>query len=394
MKFSELLRTAQGSLLVNPKRSILTMIGIIIGVSSVVTIISLGNGVKSAALKNLQADSDGRQSTTIMYLPNNQDTNSFGFTDSDIRLIESQENPKIKHVKLRSEKRNVNIQSEINQQSFNLNASLVNKTPKVKVLFGTNITKYDISVKNPVALINKRTAKKYFKNPMNAVSSTITIDRNNYEVVGVFSTEKEETGINNDLLIPENVYFENNTETQGNSLIITMTEDANLSKETKSIVSLLKKKGINNTNGTYEFIDMGQLLQGIQNVITGLTYFISMIAGISLLIAGIGVMNMMYISVSERTKEIGIRLAVGARKKDIMCQFLLESVILTLSGGIIGFIVGALTAYIISMLLPFRAVITINSLILSFSVSSFVGIIFGILPAKQAANKNLIDILK
>ena len=136
------------------------------------------------------------------------------------------------------------------------------------------------------------------------------------------------------------------------------------------------------------------MLKGISKVIDALTYFIGAVAGISLIIAGIGVMNMMYISVSERTQEIGIRLAIGARPRTIMLQFLLEAVMLTTLGGIIGFLGGAGLAYGIALALPFQAKMSLSSFVVAFIVSSTVGIIFGILPAKQAANKNLIDILR
>ena len=112
------------------------------------------------------------------------------------------------------------------------------------------------------------------------------------------------------------------------------------------------------------------------------------------MIAGVGVMNMMYISASERSQEIGIRMAVGATPAEIMKQFLLESVMLTLTGGIIGLLVGAMDACLIAMFLPFKPVVTVGSIVGTFAISSIVGIVFGLLPAKSAANKNLIDILK
>ncbi|WP_230910411.1 ABC transporter permease [Weissella cibaria] len=139
---------------------------------------------------------------------------------------------------------------------------------------------------------------------------------------------------------------------------------------------------------------MGKLLKGISKSISGITYFVAAIAGISLFIAGIGVMNMMYISVSERTQEIGVRLALGATPKNIMMQFLLEAIILTVSGGVIGLVIGTSVAAVASMAMPFRAIVTPASVALAFGVSTAVGIVFGLLPAKQAANKNLIDILR
>ena len=124
-----------------------------------------------------------------------------------------------------------------------------------------------------------------------------------------------------------------------------------------------------------------------------MTYFVSAIAAISLFIAGIGMMNMMYISVSERTQEIGIRLAVGARPSDILIQFLLEAVMLTVTGELLGFALGWLIGNGISPFLP-QKMPWLRCFLLAFGVSSAVGVVFGILPARQAADKNLIDILR
>ena len=146
--------------------------------------------------------------------------------------------------------------------------------------------------------------------------------------------------------------------------------------------------------GSYTYTNLGVILKGIGSVIKGLTYFISAIAGVSLFIAGIGVMNMMYISVSERTQEIGIRLAIGTTPQNIKEQFLLEAIILTSLGGVLGLIIGNTIAYLISFLLPFRAVITFGTVVLAIGVSTIVGLIFGLLPAKQASNQTLIDVFR
>lgn len=158
----------------------------------------------------------------------------------------------------------------------------------------------------------------------------------------------------------------------------------------------MKKNATAKDQGEYSFFDLGSMLEQLSKVMDTLTLFISAIAGISLFIAGIGVMNMMYISVSERTQEIGIRLAIGATPSNILLQFLLEAIMLTVSGGLIGFGFGWLFAHAIAKFIPgnITAVVTFNSFLLAFGVSTAVGVIFGILPARQAANKNLIDILR
>ncbi len=163
---------------------------------------------------------------------------------------------------------------------------------------------------------------------------------------------------------------------------------------TTDIKDQLNKIGSQHASGSYEFFDTAAMLKGITAVIKGITYFIVAVASISLFIAGIGVMNMMYIAVSERTQEIGIRMAVGASQKQILWQFLIEAVMLTLSGGMIGYLAGLGVAMGISAFLPFKASVSLSTFLLAFGTSTVVGLVFGILPAKTASNKNLIDILR
>ena len=139
---------------------------------------------------------------------------------------------------------------------------------------------------------------------------------------------------------------------------------------------------------------MRQIMESIGKVIDGLTYFISAIAGISLFIAGVGVMNMMYISVSERTKEIGIRRSLGATENSIQIQFLLEGLIITTIGGIVGYLFGIGLAYLIAKLLPFGIYIDLSVILLAVGVSMFIGIIFSVMPAKAAAKKDVVEILR
>jgi putative ABC transport system permease protein len=134
-------------------------------------------------------------------------------------------------------------------------------------------------------------------------------------------------------------------------------------------------------------VEFGSLLRNI-------TYFIGAVAGISLFIAGVGVMNMMYISVSERTKEIGIRRAMGATKRSIRAQFLLEGVMLTLSGGIVGYLLGMGLAYGIGSLLEVPISVDLFTIMLAVGVSSGIGLAFSVMPAAAAAKKDLIDILR
>ncbi|RND67363.1 Macrolide export ATP-binding/permease protein MacB [Lacticaseibacillus paracasei] len=389
MKIQELLATAWQSLIANPKRSLLTVIGIVIGIASVITIISLGNGVEQATLKNLQTTQTGKQSITIDYIPYNPSKPTPGFNQSDIDLLTVQHDIGIDKATLPKEPDNP-FQSNVLVNDANQTASLsLVKPTQLAIIAGYQISAQDRQLKNQVAMISRSFAKKCFRTTINALHTALIINGYSYQVIGVISTDNSA-----DIYLPKETYLANQTSTSGNRLKLTFQTGSNVSKQAKKAVKLLQQSGSQRSLGDYYYFDAGALLSGISKVIKGLTYFISAIAGISLFIAGIGVMNMMYISVSERTKEIGIRLAIGATPTLIMWQFLLEAIILTVSGGLIGFALGYGTAVLISLMLPFNAVITLNTFFLAFGVSSSVGLVFGILPAKQAADKNLIDILR
>ena len=144
------------------------------------------------------------------------------------------------------------------------------------------------------------------------------------------------------------------------------------------------------------YSDMESMMKNINTVFDSITYFVAAVAGISLFIAGIGVMNVMYISVAERTEEIAIRRAFGAKGRDIEIQFLVESIVLCLIGGIIGLILGILIATCVDALTPkmIKSSVSIGSIIIAVGVSTLIGIIFGWIPARAASKKELIDIIK
>ncbi|WP_436939675.1 ABC transporter permease, partial [Staphylococcus xylosus] len=150
------------------------------------------------------------------------------------------------------------------------------------------------------------------------------------------------------------------------------------------------------SDGSYSYNDTEEMMKGINKVFDGITYFVAAVAGISLFIAGIGVMNVMYISVTERTEEIAIRRAFGAKSRDIELQFLVESVVLCVLGGLIGLILGILIASLVDAVTPdyIKSVVSISSVVIAVGVSMLIGIVFGWIPARAAAKKELIDIIK
>ena len=400
MKFIELLKTAWQSLKVNPKRSFLTMIGIIIGIAAVITIIALGNGVKKQMIDSFKTTGSGEQTTTIEFM--STDPNAVGFKPNDILAIEQNFSGKVQKAQIDTKTTGIQSYAQFGNATDTRVTLGVTTKPIADSLIveGKNFTQQTFLQAKPQVLITKALAKREYKDIESAIGTPVFINNTNYIVAGIYRQNQlaeatEPTA--GDVIVPKEVYFANGTSnTQGNSLKLTIAKGENASKVTNKVVDYLKKNATAKDQGEYSFFDLGSMLEQLSKVMDTLTLFISAIAGISLFIAGIGVMNMMYISVSERTQEIGIRLAIGATPSNILLQFLLEAIMLTVSGGLIGFGFGWLFAHAIAKFIPgnITAVVTFNSFLLAFGVSTAVGVIFGILPARQAANKNLIDILR
>lgn len=393
MQIRELFVSACRSLLSNKRRSVLTMVGIVIGIAAVITILALGDGARLAMMKNLQADTSGKQSTEIQFVSKN-DSKVSGFSDDDLNRI--RENDKVTKVNVQSDDHGIlSATGNINGKNIDSTTYLAQSANQKFLTTGRGISKQDILVGNPVALVSQRIAKKGYETVKNSLNAGIDINGTTYTIIGILSNDAVQGSYQNyDVVLPRQVFETNNNNGAANTLKLTFTTGTNVSKETQKIVDQLNSSGSQHNTGDYQFYDMAAMLKGISAVIKGITYFIVAVASISLFIAGIGVMNMMYIAVSERTQEIGIRMAVGASQNQILWQFLIEAVLLTLSGGMIGYLGGLGIAMGISVFLPFKASVSLATFILAFGTSTVVGLVFGILPAKTASNKNLIDILR
>ncbi|WP_349583599.1 ABC transporter permease [Leuconostoc citreum] len=393
MQIRELFVSACRSLLSNKRRSVLTMVGIVIGIAAVITILALGDGARLAMMKNLQADTSGKQSTEIQFVSKN-DSKVSGFSDDDLNRI--RENNRVTKVNVQSDDHGIlSATGNINGKNIDSTTYLAQSANQKFLTTGRGISKQDILVGNPVALVSQRIAKKGYETVKNALNAGIDINGTTYTIIGILSNDAVQGSYQNyDVVLPRQVFETNNNNGAANTLKLTFTTGTNVSKETQKIVDQLNSSGSQHNTGDYQFYDMVAMLKGISAVIKGITYFIVAVASISLFIAGIGVMNMMYIAVSERTQEIGIRMAVGASQNQILWQFLIEAVLLTLSGGMIGYLGGLGIAMGISVFLPFKASVSLATFILAFGTSTVVGLVFGILPAKTASNKNLIDILR
>ena len=392
-------RSAWQAIKNNRKRSILTMIGIIIGISSVITILAIGRGFEKDTIKNLTKSDSKNVEIQLNFTPNDTslyDTNTDFFQDADLSIIGNVEGvKKVDYSKIDEEQiyKDLIIKGKKTNKQIKLIGSEGEKVSIVR-----NLTSQDSELSNKVAAIDSVTAKELFDTSEQALGKGIEIEQELFRIVGVFPGEEQDNLFslsNINIEIPKatyHYYFKSEKDTS--SLTLTLEEGVEPDKVTSKVINQLKEKGSLKHLGEYEVLDTAMLTKGIGQILSTITYFITAVAGISLFIAGVGVMNMMYISVSERTKEIGIRRALGATRKSIMLQFLLEGLILTLSGGLIGYLLGMALAYSVGSLIKVNVSLDLFTILLAVGVSSVIGLVFSVMPASEAAKKDLIDILR
>lgn len=377
------------------------MLGIIIGIGAVITIISIGNGFQNYVMENLTDEGDESVSIAISFVPKNQnmyeDPNVIFFSTQDISEIKSIDG--VKDVKFSNEGNESTSQSlEVETRNGKVSSMVETvKSTNKEIVQGRNLNSLDNDLKQRVAVISEEKADEILKDYNEKLGSSITINGLGYKVVGIYKEEDFTMGINvgfSDISIPKKTYESFESEEKNSPGIQVFLESGVSVKDTaKKVVDKLKTTGSMKDLGTYNYFDISEMLEGISKVLNQITIFIALIGGISLFIAGIGMMNMMFISVSERTKEIGIRRAIGATKGNITMQFLLEGVVVTVIGGIFGYLFGLLMAMVISAFLPFKAAVDVGPIVVALLISLVIGIVFSYAPAKSAANKNVIEIL-
>lgn len=366
----------------NKNRNFLTMLGIIIGIASVICILAIGDGFAHTVTKGM-GDHNVRNKVILQWESNSDYNADGGFTPNDASVLEKI--PGVDHVKLASSvtEAGAKVQYETKNVSIGLN-----QQPKhLSLVKGTYFTMTGAS--NGV-YISEYLAKKLFKE--NALNRLISIDGTVFVVQGIYRIGNT---YRPDAYVSKQVFKELfASQISRDQAKLYVQSGASKKKIGKTAVQRMKQMGEQKNTGKYSVSHPDQISKNFTKILNDITYFIAFVAGISLLIAGIGVMNVMYITVSERRKEIGIRRAFGATSSDIRNQFLIESVVLCVIGGLIGILLGYILVSIINAFLPFKAVITAYAIILSLSVSTAVGLIFGFIPSNKAAKSELVGLLK
>jgi len=397
LKLTISIETAIKAILKNRRRSFLTVIGIVVGIAAVITIMTVGRGYEKYSIKQLLNSDDIKNNrTSITFSPEDEDNfnkSSFSyFNEHDLDLIRSVPGVSAVNYQVESPDKIYRERSvSIDNGTQNEKIHLVNGSG-IKVDNGKNLSKSDIG--NKVVTISDNLAKKLFPNSKNdgaAVGKTIEIDNESFLIEGVF-------GFN----VSDNIQIEMNKETylsyyrgtDKKNIQITVPSKQNISSIALKVVDVLSKQGSVKNLGSYNYSNSAALTDSISSTLQMLTLIVAFIAGISLFISGVGVMNMVYTSISERIKEIGIRRALGATRQAIQSQFLLEGLMLTLFGGIIGYILGEFFAFVISRAMKFDFSFDPFVAFLAMGISVLVGLVFSYIPSKSASQKDIIELIK
>lgn len=405
MNFLESIKGALKNLRGNKTRSFLTMLGIIIGISSVITMSSIGAGGQKNITGDLKENGYGKFSVSV-----DQKDSDFRWKYLlDEEIIEKlKETGEFKRISSNISSRMV-IDIKNRKEMFELSATSpeYEEIEKIEVIAGREFLPFEYESGENIILIDNFTARDIFGTVENALGQEVffTKDRTSgkisYKIIGVYKNPLEELikimgggRIPRFMRTPLKTYDKVYDLSKGgyNSLIVEASDPENLGEAMKRAKEILEE--LNEVVGLYEVNSMSNAAASFDRILSTLNIFISFVAGISLFVGGIGVMNIMLVSVIERTKEIGIRKAIGARNKDILSQFLIESVILTGIGGILGIVIGVTFALVIGAFINIEPIFTGTSIVSAFLVSNFIGIVFGVTPARKAANLNPIDALR
>ncbi len=405
MNFIESLKSAIQSLKGNKMRSFLTMLGIIIGISSVITMSAIGKGGQENITGNLKEGGYGKFTISV----DKQDEEfrwKYPLDDSIIEKI--RESGKFKAV---SPKISSNFAVKIGERKEMMFLSVttpdLEEIDKINIVNGRNILPFEYESGEKVITIDQLTARALFTNEKNAVGQTVELSQGRrgnditYKIVGVYKNPLEQMiKIMGGRRIPRFVRMPLNTydklfDLQSGGYTSLIVEGKDPEKLAESMTDAKKLMAdITGIEELYEVNAESNAAASFDNILSTLNIFVTFVAGISLFVGGIGVMNIMLVSVIERTKEIGIRKAIGATNGDIMIQFLMESIILTGLGGILGIIIGILLGLGIGFVVKIPPIFSTISIISSLIVSTVIGIVFGVTPAKKAAQLNPVDALR
>lgn len=391
MNLLESIRVALEGIMVSKLRSFLTTLGIVIGIAAVIAVVAIGQGGRAVLMSEMEKIGTNIFAIYVDWRSNKQITGR-EFDLSDVAMIKDKV-PGVTRLSPHSQ-----IMGDIRGPKDKKYARITGVTSDYPYIRNFNMkqgrffTEEDDSGKRRVAVIDEDLAGQVFGRA-EALGSKINLGNTPFLVVGVVAKEESALGFseNPSVYIPIQVWqvmFNDQVQTlEGSAVSKEKVEEA-----MNQAVKLLERR--HREPGKYASFSMEQEMQAANKITGIMTLIIGAIAGISLFVGGIGVMNIMLVSVTERTREIGIRMALGARRRDILVQFLIEAVMLCLLGGVIGMALGIGGAYLIAKIAKWPPLVSWWTALLAFAFSAAIGVVFGILPANKAARLNPIEALR
>ncbi len=407
MDLISLLKIALISIGKNKIRTGLTVLGIIIGIFAVVTLVALGKGAEnyivdqvSNAGSNLIAVLAGKTDSEFSAPPSQQ-----GQTITTLKYVDAlkiKESNITQHVSLVTAE--VRGQFKTTSPYYENDATLVGTDPEffsvrnTKILQGRNFEQKDIDSISNVAILGPKIARYLYPN-QDPIGESIKIKQISFRIIGVTEEKGVEDGQDRDKFVHVPITTAQKKLLGIDYLFAIYAESIDeeslpLAKEEIATVMRDQHDIEDPSKDDFTIYDTQQALDILSSITDILSVLLAAIAAISLIVGGIGIMNIMLVTVKERTREIGLRKALGATRMDILFQFLIEAVILTVFGGIIGIAFGYLVIFLVNYFTSFRAEITMDSIALALIVSSIFGIIFGLYPANQASKLDPIDALR
>lgn len=405
MDFAELLSEAVVTLTVNKLRTVLATLGIVIGIGSVIALISLGQSTQQAVQNQIQALGANLLTVNPGAFTQGGVRGASGgrtsLTNADAEVIKT--SPQITTIKTVSPE--VQDRMQVTAGRNNTNIQIVGATPtyadvhKVSMQEGNFISEQDMSGMSKIIVLGPQVVSDLFGQGANPIGQTVRASNITFRVIGV-TTTKGGTGFFNQ----DNVAYVPLSTAQkqllGQNYLNSIALEAKSSdvmvaaQNEVGYLLLARHKLSDPADADFSIFSQQDILNTVNQTTTTFTTLLSGIAAISLLVGGIGIMNIMLVTVTERTREIGLRKALGAKRRVIITQFLIESIILTFTGGVIGIIVGIIVSYLFSSFTGSLFVVSIISVLLAFAVSAGIGIIFGWYPARKAANLQPIEALR